>query len=152
MQRVRVTSRAGWARSCCRHPGECNSETCSVPPRCNPIHPVSLKTATLFVLGASRCLRSPSNDRSDASDASDDAHDIVISNGRVVDGTGAPWFRADVGIRGDRVVRIGDLQTAATQQIDATNLVVAPGFIECSGSRSSTSSWITGLPARFCKA
>jgi len=97
---------------------------------------VSLKTATLFVLAALlvACDRPRTTAASDASDASDDAYDIVISNGRVVDGTGAPWFRADVGIRGDRVVRIGDLQTAkATQQIDATNLVVAPGFIDMLG-------------------
>jgi len=35
--------------------------------------------------------------------------DVVIANGRVVDGTGAPWFRADVGITGDRITAIGNL-------------------------------------------
>src|SRR5438552_45222 len=60
--------------------------------------------------------------------------DVIIANGRVVDGTGAPWFRADVGIVGDRITRIGDLHAAsATQRIDATNLVVSPGFIDMLG-------------------
>jgi dihydroorotase/N-acyl-D-amino-acid deacylase len=60
--------------------------------------------------------------------------DVIIANGRVVDGTGAPWFRADVGIVGDRITRIGDLHAAtAARRIDATNLVVAPGFIDMLG-------------------
>jgi len=60
--------------------------------------------------------------------------DVLIVNGRVVDGTGAPWFRADVGITGDRIAAIGTLgdATAATR-IDAANLVVAPGFIDLLG-------------------
>ncbi len=60
--------------------------------------------------------------------------DVVIANGRVVDGTGSPWFRADVGIVGDRIVRVGDLAAApAKQRVDATNLVVSPGFIDMLG-------------------
>jgi N-acyl-D-amino-acid deacylase len=60
--------------------------------------------------------------------------DVIIAGGRVVDGTGAPWFAADVGIAGDRIVSIGDLQgTQAKQRIDASNLVVAPGFIDMLG-------------------
>ncbi len=59
------------------------------------------------------------------------AFDVLITGGRVVDGTGAAWFRADVGVRGDRIAAIGDLQAArATRRIDATGLVVAPGFID----------------------
>ena len=65
---------------------------------------------------------------------SEESYDIVISNGRIVDGTGAPWFRGDIGIRGDRIVRIGDLHAAtAKQRIDAKNLVVSPGFIDMLG-------------------
>jgi dihydroorotase/N-acyl-D-amino-acid deacylase len=60
--------------------------------------------------------------------------DLVIAGGRVVDGTGAPWFRADVGIRGDRIAAIGDLQSArAARRIDARGLMVAPGFIDMLG-------------------
>jgi dihydroorotase/N-acyl-D-amino-acid deacylase len=60
--------------------------------------------------------------------------EVLIRNGRIVDGTGAPWFRADIGISGDRIVAIGTLQGAsATTTIDATNLVVSPGFIDLLG-------------------
>jgi dihydroorotase/N-acyl-D-amino-acid deacylase len=61
-------------------------------------------------------------------------YDIVIANGRIVDGTGAPWYRGDVAIAGDRIAAvgaIGDRGGAAT--IDAANLVVAPGFIDLLG-------------------
>jgi dihydroorotase/N-acyl-D-amino-acid deacylase len=51
-----------------------------------------------------------------------------------VDGTGAPWFRADVGVIGDRIAAVGDLGKAqASRRIDARNLVVAPGFIDMMG-------------------
>jgi N-acyl-D-amino-acid deacylase len=57
--------------------------------------------------------------------------DLVIANGRVVDGTGAPWFVGDVGIRGDRIAAIGRLRgVTATVAIDATGMVVAPGFVD----------------------
>jgi dihydroorotase/N-acyl-D-amino-acid deacylase len=60
--------------------------------------------------------------------------DVLILNGRVIDGTGAPWFRADVGINGDRITAIGELDgRKATTTIDASNLVVAPGFIDMLG-------------------
>ena len=66
---------------------------------------------------------------SSASSAQD--FDTIIANGRIVDGSGNPWYEADVGIRGDRIVSIGDLSSKqATQIIDATGLVVAPGFID----------------------
>ncbi|MEK9500461.1 D-aminoacylase [Gemmatimonadota bacterium DH-20] len=57
--------------------------------------------------------------------------DLVIAGGTVIDGTGAPGERADVGIRGDRISVIGDLSGAeAERTIDATGLVVAPGFVD----------------------
>ena len=60
--------------------------------------------------------------------------DVIIANGRIVDGTGAPWFKGDVGIVGDRIMAIGALNgaTAATR-VDAANLVVSPGFIDLLG-------------------
>jgi len=58
-------------------------------------------------------------------------YDIVISNGRVMDGTGNPWRWADLGIADDTVKTIGDLQGAeAGKVIDAGGLIVAPGFID----------------------
>ncbi len=58
-------------------------------------------------------------------------YDLLIRGGRVVDGAGNPPFTADVGIRGDRIASIGRLADAkATREIDARNLVVAPGFID----------------------
>jgi dihydroorotase/N-acyl-D-amino-acid deacylase len=71
-----------------------------------------------------------------------DHFDVVIENGRVVDGTGSAWFYGDIGIVADRIAAItpaGVLSEApATQRIDATGLVVAPGFIDIqSHSRSA---------------
>jgi N-acyl-D-amino-acid deacylase len=60
--------------------------------------------------------------------------DVLILNGRIVDGTGAPWFRGDVGITGDRIAAVGALSDAtAATRIDAATLVVAPGFIDLLG-------------------
>src|SRR5262249_14090461 len=58
------------------------------------------------------------------------AFDVIIRGGTVYDGTGGPARRVDVGIRGDRIAGVGNLATAkAATVIDATNLAVAPGFI-----------------------
>ena len=57
--------------------------------------------------------------------------DILIKNGKIVDGTGNPWFYADIGIRGDTIVEIGDLSgKIASKTIDAKGMVVSPGFID----------------------
>lgn len=61
-------------------------------------------------------------------------YDLVITNGRIVDGTGNPWFYGDVAIRGDRIVKVGRIVPAPTKQtIDARGLIVAPGFIDMLG-------------------
>ncbi|MDP2320342.1 MAG: D-aminoacylase [Acidobacteriota bacterium] len=56
--------------------------------------------------------------------------DLVIRNGRVIDGTGAPGREADIGVRGGRIVSVGRITEAAKATIDAKGLVVAPGFID----------------------
>lgn len=58
-------------------------------------------------------------------------YDLVLRNGRVVDGTGSPWYRAAVAISGDTIARIAPSITAAAgRTIDASNLVISPGFID----------------------
>ncbi|PCJ24736.1 MAG: N-acyl-D-amino-acid deacylase [SAR86 cluster bacterium] len=58
-------------------------------------------------------------------------YDTIILGGRIIDGSGNPWYEADVGIVDEHIISIGDLSGAsATTVIDATGLVVAPGFID----------------------
>ena len=60
--------------------------------------------------------------------------DVLIKNGKILDGTGNPWYSADIGIRGDRIVAIGKLSGATGKKtIDAAGKVVAPGFIDTLG-------------------
>jgi len=63
----------------------------------------------------------------------DDVYDVIIRNGRIIDGTGSPWYGGDVGIRNGRIVAIGRLDAAARQTVDAAGMVVAPGFIDMLG-------------------
>ena len=63
--------------------------------------------------------------------------DILITHARIVDGSGNPWYRADIGITGDRIAAIGDLQGFNAQQvIDAADRVVTPGFVDMMGQSS----------------
>ncbi|HYC47879.1 MAG TPA: amidohydrolase family protein [Burkholderiales bacterium] len=57
-------------------------------------------------------------------------YDLVIRNGTVVDGTGLPSYRADVAVTGDRIAAIGRIREKGREEIDATGLVVTPGFID----------------------
>ena len=74
-----------------------------------------------------------------AADRALPTYDLIIEHGRVVDGTGAPWFAADVGIRAGRVAAIGRLDKAtAKRRINAAGRVVAPGFIDMLGQSELT--------------
>ena len=66
--------------------------------------------------------------------------DLVIRNGRIVDGTGNPWSRGDLAIRGDRIIAVGRIpaEAPARRTIDASGLVVAPGFVDA----HSHSDWV----------
>lgn len=65
--------------------------------------------------------------------------DLKITNGRILDGTGAPWFRGDIGVRGDTIVAIGDLaDVAARETIDAGERIVSPGFIDLLGQSENS--------------
>ena len=63
--------------------------------------------------------------------------DVLISGARVIDGTGNPWFRADVGIRGDLIAEVGSLGGRdAVRTIEARDRIVSPGFIDMMGQSS----------------
>ena len=80
--------------------------------------------------------------------------DVVIANGRIVDGTGAPWFRGDVGITGDRIAAIGALGDATAGDDGSTPPTWSSRRASsiCSASRSSTCSSTAAPPARSCRA
>ena len=64
--------------------------------------------------------------------------DIIIAGGRIVDGTGAPWYVADVGIQDGRIAKIGRLaKEKAARRIAAEGMIVAPGFIDMMGQTVS---------------
>ncbi|HSZ62792.1 MAG TPA: D-alanyl-D-alanine carboxypeptidase/D-alanyl-D-alanine-endopeptidase [Terriglobales bacterium] len=66
--------------------------------------------------------------------APDASYDVIIRNGRIIDGSGNPWVSGDVAIRGDRIVAIGRLEHATAKRvIDASGLIVSPGFIDMLG-------------------
>ena len=77
-------------------------------------------------------------------------YDLVIRNGHVIDGTGSPWYAADIGIRGGKIAAIGHLgSTPAKRTIDARGMVVAPGFIDMLGQSEMTILVNPHLPSKI---
>src|SRR5215475_32019 len=116
-----ISTETAWHSRCRAY--RCNSPSMTTKP-------IVLCLATVATLSA--CTHRPPTTSPFA--ASGERFDVVIENGRVVDGTGAAWFYGDVGIRGDRIAAVtprGLLHDAtATTRVDARNMVVAPGFID----------------------
>jgi N-acyl-D-aspartate/D-glutamate deacylase len=58
------------------------------------------------------------------------AYDLVLRNGKIVDGTGNPWFRGNLAIKGDKIAALGKFVGKGKREIDAKGLIIAPGFID----------------------
>ena len=77
-------------------------------------------------------------------------YDVVILHGHIIDGTGSPWYAADVGIRDGRIAAIGNLAGASAKRaIDAHGMVVAPGFIDMLGQSELTILVNPHLPSKI---
>src|SRR5262249_4451353 len=78
------------------------------------------------------------------------AFDILITHARVIDGTGSPLYSADIGIRAGKIATIGQLQQATSRQkIDASNRIVAPGFIDMLGQSDLSILIEPSLPSKI---
>jgi N-acyl-D-amino-acid deacylase len=82
--------------------------------------------------------------------AQTDSFDVVIRHGRIIDGTGSPWYAGDIGVRAGRIAAIGRLDSvAARHTIDAAGQVVAPGFIDMLGQSELTLLVAPSLPSKI---
>src|SRR5262245_4510593 len=90
-----------------------------------------MRPSTLFAsLALAACASQSTTTSSSATPVG--TYDLLITNGTIIDGTGAPRYRGDIAITGDRVVRVerGSIRANAKRTIDATGLIVSPGFID----------------------
>ena len=112
----------------------CVTNHSAMPDRCNA-WPVFMRCIGACIGSVLACAASVSR----AADSTPQTYDLIIEHGRVIDGTGAPWVAADVGIRAGRIAAIGRLDNAAARQrINAARRVVAPGFIDMLGQSELT--------------
>ncbi|MCA9173730.1 MAG: D-aminoacylase [Planctomycetales bacterium] len=97
----------------------------------------AVAAVVICVLGCLGCLGdlagigqlAPAHAQEAAADS--EPYDVLIVNGRIVDGSGNPWFHGELAIRGDRIVRVArSIAGAAKHKLDANGMVVAPGFID----------------------
>jgi N-acyl-D-amino-acid deacylase len=96
-----------------------------------------------IILSAGACIQSPPL-------PVESPYDLVIRNGRVIDGTGSPWYSGDIGIRGGKVAVIGSLADAPSKRtVDAAGMVVAPGFIDMLGQSDLTILVNPHLPSKI---
>ncbi len=95
---------------------------------------VSLQVVVLAsALAAAACAPGSSGDGDPGG-----SYDFLVRNARVVDGMGNPWYRADVGVRGDRIAAVGDLEgRPADRVVDAAGHALTPGFIDLMGQSST---------------
>jgi N-acyl-D-amino-acid deacylase len=89
---------------------------------------VRFPVAITFLLLTAFTTLAPSQEKTPAPDA---PYDLVIKNGKIVDGTGNPWYYGDVALRGNKIAALGKIPPRpAKREIDAKGLIVAPGFID----------------------
>ena len=78
------------------------------------------------------------------------SYDLLIRHGRIIDGTGAPWYSGDVAIKDGRIAAIGRLDSATAKQVvDAGGKVIAPGFIDMLGQSEQSILVSPGLPSKI---
>lgn len=92
---------------------------------------LSLKSGTVLLLAAASLAAVCAGVRARGGAQPEPAYDLVITNARVVDGAGNPWFRADVAVKGGKIARVGRVNASEGKKaIDARGQVLAPGFID----------------------
>ena len=89
---------------------------------------ISLAVLTALAIAPVPVSGQDSSPRSTAANAP--AYDVVLRNGRVLDGAGNPWIAADIAVRGGRIARIGRVEGEGRREIDASGFYVSPGFID----------------------